>query len=771
MHSHPSRSFHWNVRTAAVLLALAALVAWHNSFSGAFVFDDVPAIVDNPTIRRLWPVWEPLSLQRTDLTVSGRPIVNFSLAVNYALSGTKVWSYHALNLAIHILAGLTLFGIVRRTLRLRSGQMLDGWSALSPMRSEIVGRGLSPTRHAASGMKPDLRWNTTLFALAAALLWTVHPLQTEAVTYVVQRVESLMGLFYLLTLYCFIRGVDCHVLRDNGNERPSDSNRLCHLLSDKPPGVLSGIWFALSVFACLLGMACKEVMASAPLIVFLYDRTFVAGSFREAWRQRRRLYAGLVATWLLLIWLVATTTSRGGSAGFGTAVTWWEYALIQCRAIVHYLWLSFWPHPLVFDYGIVEVKRVLDVAPQGLILVVLLAGTAIALRRRSALGFLGAWFFLILAPSSSVVPVATQTVAEHRMYLPLAAVVVGGVAGLHALLRRPTLALLITCILVPPLGWITAQRNADYRSEFTIWSDSVSKRPDNARAHNNLGSLWLKQGNVSEAVRCFTRAVELQPYYASAHYDLGIALVESGDTAAAMAHFEKALVIEPDSADIRLNLGIALLHLGRADDARQHFEAALRLQPGSADAQNDLGLALAQLGRTPEATAHYQEALRLRPDLPEANINLANLLQKTGRTEEAMAHFETALRFQPDRAETHCALADALVKKGDDLAAERHYREALRLKPGCLEAHFALGNLLAQTNRFAEAIAEYREVLHLDPGHTLARNNLGNALLVIGRVDEAIAEYEIILRAAPDNASVRENLEKARAMRPGGTMR
>jgi tetratricopeptide (TPR) repeat protein len=741
---------------AGCAVVLAALAAWHNSFSGVFVFDDVPAITGNPTIQRLWPVWEPLSLRRTDLTVSGRPLVNLSLAVNYALSGTEVWSYHALNLAIHLLAGLTLFGIVRRTLAV-VGRVIPNPPPMAPTASDRRVKDNAPY----------------LIALAAALLWTVHPLQTEAVTYVVQRVESLMGLFYLLTLYCFIRGVDCHVLRDNGNERPSDSSRLCHLLSDKPPGVLSGIWFALSVLACLLGMACKEVMVSAPLIVLLYDRTFVAGSFRAASRQRRRLYAGLAATWLLLIWLVATTTSRGGSAGFGTAVTWWEYALIQCRAVVHYLWLSIWPRPLVFDYGIVEVRSVLAVAPQGLILAALLAGTVLALRRRSALGFLGASFFLILAPSSSVVPVATQTVAEHRMYLPLAAVIVAGVAGLHTLVRRPapTLILILILTLTLALGWITAQRNADYRSEFTIWSDSARKRPDNARAHNNLGSLWLKQGNVPEAVRCFTKALELQPYYASAHYNLGLALMRSGDAAAANAQFEKALVIEPDSADIRLNLGIALLQLGRADEARQHFEAALRLQPGSADAQNDLGLALAQLGRTPEAIAHYQEALRLQPDLPEANINLANLLQKTGRLEEAMAHFEAALRSQPDRAETHCALADALVKKGDDSAAEHHYRQALRLKPGYLEAHFALGNLLAQTNRFAEAIAEYREVLRLDPGHALARNNLGNALLVTGRVDEAIAEYESILRTEPDNASVRENLEKARAMRPVETMR
>ncbi|HUJ45278.1 MAG TPA: tetratricopeptide repeat protein [Opitutaceae bacterium] len=742
---------------AGCVIVLAGVLAWANSFSAALVFDDVPAITGNASIRRLWPIWEPLALRRTDLTVSGRPLVNLSLAVNYALSGTEVWSYHALNLCIHLLAGLTLFGIVRRTI------LLVGRVVPNPPRAEPE-RLNRRVKDNAPGLADagDGAW----LALAAALLWTVHPLQTESVTYVIQRVESLMGMFYLLTLYCFIRAVDCQVLRDSRNERLSAAGEVCRPSSDDPPRGSGGIWFALSALACLLGMACKEVMVSAPLLVLLYDRTFVAGSFGVAWRQRWRFYAALAATWLLLAVLVATTTSRGGSAGFGTAVTWWEYALIQCRAVVHYLRLALWPHPLVFDYGIVEVRSALAVAPQALLLAALLAATVVALRRSSAPGFLGAWFFLVLAPSSSIVPVATQTVAEHRMYLPLAALTVGAVAALHGLLRRPAVTAALACTLAIPLGWITAHRNADYRSEFSIWSDSATKRPDNARAHNNLGSIWLKQGNVSAAIRCFTRALELQPYYASAHYNLGLALMGSGDAAAAVAQFDRALAIEPESVDIRLNLGIALLQLGRADDARQHFEAALRLQPDSADVQNDLGLALGQLGRTEEAMARCEEALRLQPGLPQAHVNLAGLLEKAGRLDEAIGHYEAALRLPPDEAETHCALADAWVKKGDGAQAERQYREAVRLKPGYVEAHFALGNLLAQTNRFTEALAEYREVLRLDSNHVRARNNLGNALLVTGRVDEAIAEYDRVLQAEPDNASVRENLARARALQP-----
>ena len=265
----------WSFRIGVVLLPLAALAAWSNSFHGAFVLDDIPTIVSNPSIRRLGDVGAVLSPPKMGLPVTGRPLVNLTLALNYAVSGTQVWSYHALNLVIHVLAGLTLFGIARRTLRLCSGQVPNQGQTAGD-----VGRGhptpsQSPGR-AASG-DAALQSDATSLALAMALLWTVHPLQTEAVTYVVQRAESLMGLLYLLTLYCFIRGTE------------SDANR-ADSRNARIPGHQGGAsWYALAFLACLLGMATKEVMVSAPLIVLLYDRTFLAGSFRAAWRQRRRV--------------------------------------------------------------------------------------------------------------------------------------------------------------------------------------------------------------------------------------------------------------------------------------------------------------------------------------------------------------------------------------------------------------------------------------------------------------------------------------------------
>lgn len=351
---------------AGSLIVVAALAAYQNSFSGPFVYDDRPAILDNDSIRRLWPVGGALSPPE-DTTASGRPLLNLSLALSHALSGREVWGYHALNLLIHVLAGLTLSGVVRRTLR-------------QPVVRERWGAAALPV------------------ALAAATLWTVHPLQTESVTYIIQRAESLMGLFYLLTLYGVIRGAD--------SRRP-------------------GAWYVLAVAACLAGMASKEVMVTAPAMVLWYDRTFVAGTFRAAWRQRRPLYLALAGTWLQLAWLMASTGgNRGGTIGSGVGIPWLAYGLMQYQAFARCLQLSVWPHPLVFEYGTLWVNRATEIVPYAPVVVAGVAGTAVTLRRWPAVGFLGAWFLGILAPTS-LMPGTTQMIVEHRMYLSLAAVVVG----------------------------------------------------------------------------------------------------------------------------------------------------------------------------------------------------------------------------------------------------------------------------------------------------------------------------------------------------------
>ena len=558
--------------------------------------------------------------------------------------------YHVVNLVIHILGALVLYGVVRRTLLCASLRQRYG---------------------------DEARW----LALAVALIWVVHPLQTESVTYLIQRTESLMGLFFLLTLYCVIRGS----------------------MSSGRRG-----WYAAAIVSCALGMGSKEVMVVAPLTVLLYDRAFLSGSFREALRACAALYAGLCGCWLVLVRLVASN-SQSASVGFGLSVTPWEYARTQPGVIVHYLRLCFWPSPLVVDYYDWPVARTAAaVVPAGALVLALLVATLWVARRRPHVGFLGGWFFLILAPTSSVLPVVGEFAAERRMYLPLATVIALVVIGWHKVFggicgrlgwgsgRRRIVEVVVLVAMVATLAQLTVRRNEDYRSEVSLWSDLVAKRPNNARGHLNLGKALTRQGKLDEAIARYSEALRIDPNYAQAHSNLSIALATQGKLDEAIAHYFEALRINPNYAQAHSNLGIALAMQGRLEEAIAHFSEALRIDPNSAQAHNNLGNALARQGKLEEAIAHYSEALRINPNYARAHNNLGTALARQGKLDEAIAHYSQALRIAPS-AEAHYNLATALTRDGRSQEAIGHLEAALKLDPGFQQAGRALAALTSSS--------------------------------------------------------------------------
>ena len=650
---------------AAVIIFLAALLVYYNSFAVPLLLDDVFSIQDNPQIRHLLPIWKALSPSPTSF-VGGRPAINFSFAINYALSGLDVRSYHALNLAIHILAGLTLLGIVRRTLLQPRLRDRFGPSALN-------------------------------LALTVAVLWTIHPLQTETVTYISERCESLMGLFYLLTLYCFIRGAN----------------------SENSTG-----WFTLSTAACLLGMTSKEVMVTAPLMVFLYDRTFVSGTFREAWKRHGRLYLALAGTWLLLGFLMVGVQYRG--VGFGGGITWSDYALTECRAVVNYLWLGFWPHPLVFDYGPeIAVRRIADVWLYGLVLSLLLVGMIWALVQRPVIGFLGAWFFLILAPSSSVVPAWGQPMAENRVYLSLAAVVVAVVIMVNHFCRnlwerhtwseqlRVRLQVAMVIGLAFALGLTTIHRNAQYHSAESIWSDVIAKRPESFRAHYNLARALAAGGATNRAIAQLQETLRHAPDYAPAHVTLADILVGLGDQKAALEHYLDALTAEPHEQAAHFNLAQLFVRLGQRDQAITQYMEVVTLDPRNATAHYNLANLLADSGQEAEAISHYTAAAQFDPKNPRSEINLGNLFLKEGRTNEVIAAYTAALHSDPNSFKAHNNLAVILVNRGDLVHATEHFREAARLMPNTPEVHAELAEVLERQALHEESQRERTEAQRL----------------------------------------------------------
>jgi Flp pilus assembly protein TadD len=586
------------ITLGAIAVVLLTLLAFSPALTAPLLFDDTTAIDHNPTIARLWPPTIALH-PPSESPTAGRPIANYSLALNHGLNRafgidqrpdpggpSKTISYHLLNLMLHVMSGLFLLGIVRRSLR--TGRFGDDW------------------RHDAD-----------LIALLVSAVWMLHPLQTEAVDYLAQRTELLVSFWYMATLYASIRAWDA--LSTSARNR----------------------WYAVGVAACFLGMGSKEVMVSAPVIVVLYDRAFRLSSWHElgtpALRSRRWFYVALFATLLFLAALVAGNP-RGGSIGVENGMAWYAYLGSQGWAIPHYLRLSFWPSRLTIDYG----YRASAGIPGLFLLVAVGVATLFAWTRPKRwgwLGFCGAWFFCILAPSSSVVPIATEIAAEHRVYLALAAVIVVAVVGARALLRQlarsgggPTRSKSAVCVVaiavITGLAALSFQRSTLYRQPEAIWRDAITKEPTNARAWNNLGAVLadLPVPRDSEADSVFRRAVQLDPSYAPALYNLATGAITHRQFGEAEQLLRRVTSLQPDDAPALARLGGVLLMRGDASAAIPYLERAVAHRPDDAGALTTLGIAKQSMGLIPDAAALFQRALQIDPSNGAARAALSRLV-------------------------------------------------------------------------------------------------------------------------------------------------
>jgi protein O-mannosyl-transferase len=638
---------------AALVICGSLALAYANSLNVPFLFDDEAAIVQNPSIRDLHRMGDVLAPPSWS-TTARRPLLNLSFALNYATGGYSPRGYHVANIVIHGLSALFLYGLVRRTLVL-------------PRLRQRFGD------HAA------------LLAGATALIWAIDPLQVQSVTYLSQRAESLMGLSYILTLYLFVRSA--------GSSRP-------------------GLWLCLSVVACLLGTLTKEIIATAPLLVVAYDRAFVSDSFLSALRRRRVYYAGLALSWVLLGYLMIHFGMALG-VGANTLVSPWDYACTETRVIVHYLSLALWPHPLVFDYGTEIMAHGLSAVWPYALAVALLLGAALVLwRRLPALGFLALGFFILLAPTSSFVPVSGAPMGDNRMYLPFAAVVTMVLLALHRVMGRRVV--FVAAAIAIMFGFMTATRNRAFASSEAIWSDTVAKCPGSSRAHKALGdAFFVDPAHREEAVAQYKESLRIAPSNAQTHCSLGSAYAFTpGHSTDSIEQFEEAIRIDPSYTLAHENLGTALFSLpGRRADSLAQFETAVKLSPKDAHANYSFGNALFQTqGRILDSVGPFEAAVALSPGYFDAQYGLANVLYRIpGRLPEAIVHFKKATELNPSSAMAHYKLGTTYIFAGKLLDARGELATTVLLDPSQTAAKLSLSRLdamLAQGGKFGSGMLQ-----------------------------------------------------------------
>ena len=574
---------------------MAAILVYSNSLSGPFVFDDRGTIVDNTTIEDLSR--RAVLVAPHETPTAGRPVVNVSFAVNYAFGGRNVTGYHVVNIAIHLLCGLLVFGIARRT---------------------------QPSTNAA---------------LAIALIWTVHPLNSEAVDYITQRTESLMGLFYLLTMYCAIRAFE-EPRRRHG-------------------------WELSSIVACALGMASKESMVTAPLVVVLYDRAFLWSSLREAVRERRRLYAGLALTWVVLgglMWTAPRNLSAGLSAHDADV---WTYLLNQTVMITRYLWLAIWPRDLVLYYGWPMPLTLRDVLPQACVVVTLIGVAAWTLRRHPRAGFLCASFFFVLAPTSSVMPIATEVGAERRMYLALFPLIALAVIAFRRAVQSPRVRAATLLGVTVLLGAGTLARNIEYRSSLRLAETTFERWPTPA-AHSMFGTELAAAGRFPEAERHLREAAPVHP---PARYYLGAVLKGQGQSAEAIRQFETFIASQPPELDqvhmARALLAEMLVTEGHLGEAAAQYTAMLTSDPDDASAMVLLAQVYLREQRFNDAIPLLQRAVAAQPPNASTLGSLGVALASTGRLDESIEVFRRAVAVDPQNEHAQRNLERALSLKGN----------------------------------------------------------------------------------------------------------
>jgi Flp pilus assembly protein TadD len=655
------------------LIAVGAL-AYVNSLQAPFVFDDVGTIEQNPYIRTLWPIWDAMRAP-VQSAVAGRPLVSLSLAISYVQGGLSPPAFRVWNTSVLIASSLLLFGIARRTVLMGSAAAATAWQ----------------------------------IGAAIALIWLVHPLQTEVVDYVTQRTESMMGFFYLLTLYCAVRCME--------------------------EGPQARRWAVASVLACAAGMACKEVMVTAPIMVLVYNVAFRAKSVTSALQRRRALYGGLAATWIVLALLIADAP-RFRSAGFGTGISPWIYLVNQAIMITTYLKLSVWPHPLVLDYGPTRPLAVATALPYVAFVTGLLAFVVFAwVRGHRITAFLGTWFFVTLAPSSSIVPIATEVGAERRMHLALAAVISAIILGLRLAtarwpaarwLRRPALAWGAAALVVTLLIGLTIERNREYADPVALWEGVLAERA-HGRAHHNLAISLRAAGRTEEAMTHYRAAAEEEP---AAHYALGFELAQAG-------RFEDA---ERELAE----------YIARAPEGE--------LVPRASFLR---GQALLRMQRATEAETAFRDTIRMAPRNPDAYGALADILAARGRHGDAIALYRAQLERAPASVEGLQGLALALYATGQGHEAVDAFQKAASLRPADPDVRMNLGHALAAEGRLPEAIAQYRAALAMAPARAPLMSALALSLAASGEKDESLALFARARQLAPNDPNIESDYRTA----------
>jgi len=652
-------------RTLIAVLGLVLLTAitYRPALRGGFIWDDDDHLTQNRAVAApngLKMIWTSLAVSRY------YPLTLTSFWVERRLWGLNPWPYHAVNIALHAVNAALLFALLRK----------------------LNVRG----------------------AWVAAALWAVHPVNVESVAWVTELKNVQSGLFFFLSLLCYLRFEDC----------------LRHSSEAERPGA-APVWYSLSLLCAAGAVLSKPSTVVLPLVLLLL-----------AWWQRGRVLRedALRATPFFALasamsaWTIVEQQVEVATPGQNWSLTLMERLIVAGRAVWFYAGKMVWPANLIFIYP----RWQLDA--NAFLSVLWLAGVALvafvigryrfhAWARASALGL--GYFLIALLPVLGFFDIyffRYSFVADHFQYLAGIGIVALVSAAGAASLRRRAVQVPLAAVTVAALSVMSWRHTHVFRDQEVLWRDTLAKNPQAAIAYNNLGAVLNEQKRYQEAIGYLQEALRLRPGTAEPHNNLGIALTELGRYDEALGHLQEAVQVRPDFTSAHYRLGVLYSKMNRLDEAEDEYLAALRYGPPTREACFELGLVWEHQGKRRQACTAYRDALRIDPDYAYAHNNLANLLAEDGKLDEAIRHYRQAVAADPRLEAAHRNLAVLLRRAGDIQGAIQHLRSAAELEPTRANTWLDLGETLMSAGRYGEAIEAFRHGLEVQPENV----GLGNAL-------------------------------------------
>jgi len=682
------------------LLSVFVFLIYSNNLNGPFVFDDEKCIKDNFHIRLTKLTLEGIKKAGFESHHSNRPLANISFALNYYFHQYRLKGYHLVNNIIHIATGIFLYLFLKSTLSIPSLRSLYGYHQPQNQHSN-----LDLPRSFISSLRSSILW----IPFFAASIWLVHPIQTQSVSYIVQRMNSMATMFYILSLLLYVKA------------RLSEKK-------NKTRFFIIG-----SLFSGLLALGSKEISATLPFFIFLYEWYF----FQElSWTWLKRHLSLLIGTVILIVLLSFIYLGTHPLEGILSSYESWHFTLTQrlltqFRVVTFYISLLIFPHPsrLNLDHDFLVSNSLLDPITTLLSIGFIsgLIGFAIYMAKKEPLfSFCIFWFLGNLVIESSII--SLEIIFEHRTYLPSTLLILMLIILLYRHTKPKWLSIGVLSVVVIVFSVWTYERNNVWSDSVSLWKNCVAKSPKKARPHHNLGLALAKQGRFDEAISQYSEAMQINPGNSLLYNSLGNALASQGKLQEAIHHYNLALKINPDYGMANNNLGFALARQGHFKEAIDHYNEAIRINPMDETAHDNLGFAFLRLGNLNKAVHHYSEALRIKPHSSKAHNNLGHALARQGKLNIAIPLYHQALRINPNDVLAHNNLGLAFAKQEEFQEAILQYSIELRINPGFYWAHNNMGMALSKLERYEEAIRHYSQALRIKPDFKEARQNLDDVM-------------------------------------------